>query len=715
MNDHLRPEFLRTFRRTVKERVEQINLLWVEIESGRRDRETVADLLRHFHSLKGEAKLMGFSDLNLLAHRSEALVLFAQSQDFAVPETVGDILLAAVDAIEECALGSAAAPGTDPGLEALMSRMDAVMTADREPPKSRPNPPEEASPIRAADGPRQANVEHEEQLFAFVTEASATQCRLAHTVNALGDSLSDIHDKLTALVDMGNSSSPMSEASRSALVHLKQFEQSFGAFRDDVRDSVDGVLRLEAVTRRLRLQPVEPLLAHYARAVRDLAREQGKRCRVEVTGSSAELETPILEALAEPILHLVRNSVDHGLETPEEREHAGKAPDGQLTLSAEHVRDRVHITVSDDGRGVDREGVTRRAKACGLLDESAELLSEDAATAMLFQAGFSTRTQATDISGRGLGLHIVKQSVEQLGGTVTMTSNASAGTRFDLRVPLSVCATQVLVVGCGTERYALLSTTIDEVLSFSPADVVDVGDHQGLRYGDEVVRLASLEAIVGASPEDSPNGHEPRCAVLVRDDKRLLAVAVTEWQRTEEVMLKPLGGVLDGLELFSGGCALADGGLVFAIDTRMLFERARLRGGASAATETAAIPNAGIRVLLADDSALTRAMLARVLTTSGHSVVEAEDGEAALSKLTDGDFDLLLTDIDMPRLDGVGLLRRLRQHPTLAELPAIVLSTRGAKKDRQRAMDAGADAYLVKTEFSEAALRQALARWGGAR
>jgi chemotaxis protein histidine kinase CheA/ActR/RegA family two-component response regulator len=473
-----------------------------------------------------------------------------------------------------------------------------------------------------------------------------------------------------------------------------------------MHESTQLTRELDHKARELRLVPIDSLLRRYIRAIRDLAVEHDKVIDVTVDAGDAALDKHVVDELAEPLLHIVRNAVDHGIENPDERAAAGTNPTARIEIRASERGGMVTVEVSDDGRGIAADRVAARAVSLGLIDsQTASDLDEDSLLEIIFRPGFSTRTTATETSGRGVGMDVVAREMAKLGGTVSVSTRPGEGTTIQLRVPVTQALSRVLVVRAGTEWYAIPTTAVEAVIAVAGDSVETIHRRRAVRFRDDVVTLVELSGLV-----DTEDDREPDRAVVITDGDSRAAMLVSDWRADVEVVVRPLGDLLARARLVSGACLLSEGDLVLVLNPAELVAQAQASGRVRRLEKSAARSIRQHTILLAEDSVITRTMVRQILTSLGYQVAEAENGRQALDILRTRSVDLLLTDIDMPEMDGITLVREIRAQQQFQNLPVVVLSTHGADEDKRRAATAGADAYLVKGEFTESALRDAISR-----
>ncbi|AKF82846.1 chemotaxis protein CheY [Myxococcus fulvus 124B02] len=449
----------------------------------------------------------------------------------------------------------------------------------------------------------------------------------------------------------------------------------------------------------LRMLPLSVLFEPYPRMVRDLSRTLGKEVELVVDGEDTRADRAVVEALREPLMHLVRNALDHGLETRVDRVTSGKHPRGCLTLRAAREGSRIILRVEDDGMGLDPVELRRVAVRRGVLDESAANALSDAATReLIFLPGFTSREVVTDLSGRGVGLDAVRASIQGLGGDVGVESAPGWGTIFELRVPVSLTVAPLLFVQVGTETLALSATHVSRALKVEPLHLCEVAGRPALLVEGRVLPLASLGSLLGLSPEREVR--EGELVLVVRSQSGAAAVVVDRVLEERVQAILPLRGVLARFGHLTGATSLADGRLAMVLSAAYLTASAHgtspLKLPRSSAPEKESRRR---RILVVDDSPLTRELISNLLEAVGYDTVMAADGADALDVLEGTPVDLVVTDLEMPGMDGLALTRRLKELSAQPRLPVVILTTRGGEEDRRRGLAAGADAYVTKGDL----------------
>lgn len=728
-----RQAFLIQFKTTALERVQRMGERWEQLLSTPNDVVVTADLMREVHTLKGEAKLLKLSEINRLTHAFETLLFALKERRFQATHEEKQLVNTGLALLRSCA-ARPDDPEEPERIEALIHRIDAHMEADV---PSVPEPVSEAGVTPSSGAQLLQIMRTDESIrvgFDKLDELSELVGRLREGHDREGQHLQALQTLHAAwqrsLIQLGREIADIvSDSSRTArervteLGHLIELRIKESRSRNRDLGQLMGQLDTEAFERglqlaefqdhttELRLVPLSTLFEGYPKAIRELGQELGKNVRVEIQGIDVSLDKQVLDHISAPLLHLVRNSVDHGIESPEVRLRQGKSRVGTLTLKAEHRGTRVELSIMDDGAGVAPATIRAHAVERGLVSsDEAAALSDEETFDLLFAPGFSTRREVTEISGRGVGLDVVKQSILRIGGSVSLESTPGQGTTIDMRVPVSVAITRVLVVA-DTEGhlFAFPVDAVEAVRTLAADEHAQLGEGEAFRYEGSLVSLRSLTQLLDSGPADS---RESLVVVVAYGDQRL-GVRTHRHIGVRTVLHRATDPFIESVRVLQGTANSESGEVILLLNIPELID---IAGGATVFPEPRVEPDEGQRqrvrrVLVVDDSELTRDLMVRILMGHGLHIIEAVNGRDALQRMAQATPDLVLTDLDMPVLDGFGLLREIRQHSNIRSVPVVVLSTRGSVEDKKRALELGADAYIVKSEFNEAYLISTLRRF----
>jgi len=476
------------------------------------------------------------------------------------------------------------------------------------------------------------------------------------------------------------------------------------AAAQDRRVLASRIDRLVDEVRQASMLPFSSLFTALPKLVRDLAHDSGKDVALEITGASLEADRRILEQLRTPLTHLVRNAIDHGIETPAQRVRDGKSPRGRLTVAVSaREGGRVELAISDDGAGVDVERVRGRALKMGLRSEEA-LAQLDAAQSaqLIFESGLSTSPILTDLSGHGLGLAIVREKVLALGGTITVgPADGNTGTRFVIVLPSALATFHGLLVQTAGRAFVFPSSHVERVFRMPPSSVQSAQGVDSVAVQGDTVRVASLALTLGL--QVPPGARRPAYLqfVALHCNGERLAFVVDEVVGDQEVLVQPLVAPLRRVPNISAATVIG-AQVVPLLNVADLFKSAdAMRAGEPAPWRTEPREHAVVSLLVAEDSVTARTQLRQILESAGYSVTTAADGMEALANLQSGEFDLLVTDVEMPRLDGFGLTARVRRDQRLADLPVILVTALDSREDKERGVEVGANAYIVKRGFDQ--------------
>lgn len=522
--------------------------------------------------------------------------------------------------------------------------------------------------------------------------------------------LQDKHEELSSELPiifrfLESNQRQLGEANRmlAALSHnMTQDTLRLSALADQLQDDIGGLL----------LVPFETIVGGFQRMVRDLSRELGKQVQFEIDGMGVEIDKTVLDVLKDPLMHLIRNSVDHGLETPEQRKAAGKLPSGRLLLSIEQRGSEIVIHVTDDGHGIDPDAVRRSAIKRGLLTESdASKMADDDIRTYIFYSGLSTTDKVTTISGRGMGMDIVRDRVEGLRGRVSVQSVVGQGTTISLNVPVSLTRIRCVILTVGEQRFAVPSAMVMRMSVTSRNDVFTAEGRDMLQQANQPpMPLASLASVLGI-PSSSKASEDFLTVVALQATDRAVAFEVDQTDSEMELVLKPLGKELAKSPFVSGAALLGSGEVIIVLDANDLVRRATgtvLPQRRSLPINATTVAHQRMQVLVVDDSITTRTLEKNILETAGFEVYTAMDGTEAWAMLPQHDFDVVISDVEMPNMTGLELCARIKSSGQFQHLPVVLLTSLSKPEQREAGLRVGANAYLVKSQFDQGELLETI-------
>jgi two-component system, chemotaxis family, sensor histidine kinase and response regulator WspE len=738
------------FRMETREQMRVLTDGLLQLEQGAADAALLEAMMRAAHSVKGAAVIVGLDPAVRLAHAMEDVLVAAQEGRARLDADGVDVLLGAVDLLQELALTSEPGKRTPHAnrlarmLTMLRALLEQAAVAEPEPaltaepppgpgsalvPESEPEPvPEPApapqpTPAPPAPAPAPAAPDGGGDLLTLAGQARLQAGQLRPWIAGLQRYKRYQHGVFEALERLQDAIRTTGDP------HLAELAQRVADRATPLRDTLLQTIesaeyyerRALAVSARLADEVLALSMCRFAdgvrglpRMVRDLARGLGKDVRVEIDGDATLVDRAVLARMDAPLNQLLRNAVDHGIELPAERTAAGKPAHGTIRLEARHRGGMLSLVVEDDGRGVDPERIRAAAVRRQIAAPAfAPALSQAELMEFLFLPGFSLKDSATELSGRGVGLDVVHDTVRAMNGTVRAESAPGAGFRTVITLPLTQSIVRALVVDVAGEAYALPIARVERVLRVPTTAVLTLQGRQYVKTGAdgedaEELGIVAASQVLGLG--EAVAGTD-LALVAIGTGRERYGLAVDAVHGEQSLTVQPLEPTFGKLRDVAAGALLDDGTPVLILDVPDLLQSiARLLGTGAALRLAPGAPTAASarRVLVVDDSLTVREMQRKLLAARGYRVDVALDGEDGWNQLRAADYDLVITDIDMPRLDGIGLLERIRRDPRLHRLPVMIVSYKDRPEDRARGLEAGADYYLAKGAFHDATLLDAV-------
>jgi two-component system chemotaxis sensor kinase CheA len=718
----------RLFLEEASEHVQAMNDHLLELEASPAEgQEALAALLRAAHTVKGTAGAAGLSRIEALVHNWESCLEQLSGGRVAIDENSIGLMYRCLDqieaAIQEDCTGMVGVPESPAPTLAQLREVFGKDIQLVSPVAPNDTPQEEAAPIAGVDDGTSIRVSTQkvENLMTGVEDLVQMKAggaarerdfrKLEVTVFELGRGLERFRSLLRELNGQGaHFMATIDELKRKH----EEVERLSGLLSQDLRHHThvfNGLAeRLQDDIRAVRMVPVEEAFATFPRAVRDVARRLEKIVVLNIEGGSTEIDRDLVDLLKNPMLHLLRNSVSHGIEFSDVRSRLGKQAEGHITIRAEGRAGGLQLTISDDGKGLDPELIRETAIRKGLVGaEEAQSMQPNELNQLIFLPGFSTATTVDSVSGRGVGLDVVRETVERCSGTVFLESSPGMGTKFTLRLPLNLTSMRMLILRVGSELYAVPVGSVERVLRVSAQDLKQVDDGLACEVSGRPVAVDRLARLMGAQSQETSAERSP--AIVLRSGPHRAALLVDAIEGEQELIVKSLGSHLIRVPNISGATVQANGRIVPLLhvpDVVRSLAAKRNRGGLFA--ERSGQKTNRHRVLVADDSITTRTLEKSILEAAGYHVEVATDGVDALSKLNQGEFHLVISDFQMPRMDGLELVARIKADERHREIPVVLVSSLASADDRARGLRAGADAYLGKGEFTQELLLQTLER-----
>ncbi|MBI3007495.1 MAG: response regulator [candidate division NC10 bacterium] len=726
----MKARLLATFRVEAEEHLQAITANLLALDRGlppAEAREVVEATFREVHTLKGAARSVSLMDVEVLCQACEAVLSRITRGHLALSRPILNCLQEAADGVARLLAG-----GADRGsVSELIGRLERAATAPgaeagepaEAPERSPEAPPGPVAPaLPPADTIRLATARLDALLLQAedLLVAKLAAGERVREARALADAVAGCRAALNRRWSAQRAArgdgpgADLAAGGESAFRAVEaQARELLGRLVQDQRTIVGAVDGLLEEMRRLRMTPASTVLDLFPRMVRDLAREHGKEVEWVARGAELEVDRRVLEVMKDPLIHLVRNAIDHGIERPEARAQADKAPRGQVSVTLALLEgNRVEIRVEDDGRGIDLGQVRAAAVRARLLsDEEAEALTDDQALDLIYRSGFSTSPIITDVSGHGLGLAIVKEQVERLEGQVRVETRAGAGTTVRMVLPASIATFRGVLVQAGGRPFLLPAEAVEQAIRVAPDEIERVEGRQAIRWNGQplsVVRLGTLLGLPERESQPGPRSKDP--CVIVRTGEERVGLLVEEILGDREVRVKELGPPLVRVPNVAGAGLLGTGQVVLILRPADLLKAIREAPRPPAPPAASAERDRQPVILVVDDSITTRTMEKNLLEAAGYRVRVAVDGIEAWTLLRSEEFDLVVSDVDMPRMDGFELTVRIRADRKLADLPVLLVTALESREDKERGIEVGANAYIVKSSFDQSNLLEIIRR-----
>ncbi len=759
-------EILEDFLVEAFELIEQIDQDLVELENNPEDLELLNRIFRVAHTVKGSSSFLNFDVLTQLTHHMEDVLNKARKGELKIDHLVMDVVLESIDMMKELLVAIRdSGNDTDIGMDIsdICSRLDAISKGEeieiQEGPKEK-LPPQEEQKEEEVDYSNLSDDEVEAEIERLLKERKEEdkkrkaakknqKPKVVQEPKVAQEPKKKPEIQNTKPASIQKAKTPVKKQTASALeqtirVEVKRLdhlmnligELVLGKNRllkiyDDVEERYEGEKFLEELNQvvssvslvttdlqiavmKTRMLPVAKVFNKFPRMVRDLSRELGKSIELKITGEETELDKSIVEEIGDPLVHIIRNSCDHGVEDGETRLLKGKLEAGTIELKAYHEGNNIVIEIVDDGKGLDPDMLRHKSLEKGIISErEADTMSDKEAYNLIFKPGFSTAAQVTSVSGRGVGMDVVKTNIEKLNGIIDVDSEIGKGTIIKLKIPLTLAIIQALLVGVQEEFYAIPLASVLETVRIPLDEIYTIEGKNVLRLRDEVLSLVRLSDIFGVDKVYENNEHAYVVVIGLAESK--LGVIVDTLVGQEEIVIKSMGDYLKGIDGIAGATIRGDGRVTLIVDVAALMDLAKnisvdITADTQSAQKVKESPS-DYFVLVVDDSKMDRNIMKKAMSPMGISVVEATNGQEALSIIKSGEysFDAVLIDIEMPRMDGYTLAGEIRKYSKYKHLPLIAVTSRTSKSDRLRGVESGMSEYITKPyspEYLESVVRK---------
>lgn len=685
------------------------------LEAGGFSKESIDSVFRTAHTIKGAARMLKLTVVSEVAHRMEDV--FEQLRDGQRPLTreVTDRLLKGVDVIRQLIADVAAGIPLPATLPPVCSELEQLLDAANQPASDGTQPSLPAAGERNKESKRETALHHDfvqirserlDELIQLLGEMVSFQYRKKQQTYLMRDILRLSAAGLESVSRQNHNAEQAGQGQRELTETLTALHGQLRKLQDSFRNDavIENLLTTDLQERslKIRMLPIATVFNKINRVVRDLAQTTGKEVELLTEGGDTELDRKIIEQLGDCLLHMIQNAVDHGIESPAERVSAGKDRRGIIRLSASYDAGGVTILLKDDGAGIEPAQIkTAAVKKRLLTAEAANALSETELLDLIFAPGFSTSAIITDISGRGVGMNVVRKTVtEHLKGSVRLQTRAGEGTIFTLRVPITLALSRMLIVAAAEHTFAIPAYLVQEILMVPDGQVIDVVGKRALRVREQIVPLEELATILDCAQAVQRERRELLVVLLAAGAERL-GIIVDHIVSEADMVVKSLPAAIKHLTLLSGFTVGGNDDIISVLSVTALIRQARENktGGGKGAGIVAAKQRKTI--LVVDDSANTRDIVKSILESYGYQVELAEDGMAAIERTGRKVYDAVITDVEMPQLDGFSLTAHLRQDERYRQVPVIIVTSREKPEDKRRGIQVGATAYIVKGAFDQ--------------
>jgi len=735
-NDEFQKRLLLTFKVEAEEHVKALTADLLELERDLPDEskmEIIERMFREAHSLKGAARSVGTTDVESICQSAEGVFSALKRKKINLHPALFDTLHRVFDTINEIVFSPEGVAGTDAAriseIRQLLTKIEAGESFQCTEPHGQIKEPvarqihQSTETIRIATD-KMANLltQVEEMIWAklFVAQHTEDINYIISMCHEWERAWSRIYPEMRGL-RRGQAKEPHLKSNKTKsntpnqrllefidvtrnhmkLVESRLFESKKQAERNRYTVGVMIDSLLEDVKKTL-MVPFLSLFETFPKTIRDLAHEQGKKVELTVSGEEIEIDRRILEEMRIPFVHLIRNSIDHGIERPEERLKNGKPGAGNIKIAVSTIGgNKVEILFADDGLGIDVEKVKEISVKQGIVSEK-EQCTEQETLYRVFQSGISTSPIITDISGRGLGLAIVKEKIEQLGGRMSMESRRNKGVSFKMVIPLFHATFRGVLVKVLQQVFVIPTTRVERVMRIGKDEIKTVENRETISLDGTTVALTRLADVLELSRTQEES--YPLHTVIIGSSGRLIGFVVDEVLDEHEILTKNLNQYLSRIRNVAGTTILGSGQIVPILNVSDLIKSAMRSGSSSLGNDNVHTEKERKSILVVEDSITSRMLLRNILETSGYLVKTAVDGVDAITRLKSETFDLVVSDVDMPRMNGFDLTSKIRSQEKLSKLPVVLVTALESPADKERGIDVGANAYIVKSSFGQSSL-----------
>lgn len=737
------PELRSIFKIEFEENIQTLNNELLKLESDVFNTDALTKLMRTAHSMKGGARMIGLPDVVTLAHFFEDMLGAVKKEGVELKRHDFDRMYKAIDIIKS--LVNEAVTGEAPNFVAA-SVIDQIINGSGEPKTNdEPDSVIRQSEIAADSQPVTQELQGDiipafsidtirvassklDTLMDLSGELTVSKIQLALRLGKINDLSLLLEDSTRELNSIETALLPQRSEnpglfSEVGLI-INRLKNRFDSASVEIGNLSDGIsednsrlnfvaYEFEEVIKNLRMLKLSNIFNLYPRMVRDISNELGKEVNFIIEGGDITADKKILEEMRDPLMHMIRNSIDHGIELPDEREQQGKPRAGTIKLSANHFAGHITITLEDDGKGLNEKSIIETALRKKLIDEEASKnLTHKQIHKLIFTPGFSTSKIITDVSGRGVGMEVVQANIDKLKGKINIESETKKSTRFIIELPLTLATLRVMTASVGNHIFAIPVDFIVSVIIVDVAEIFSMEARDTIVFRDEPITIVNLKTVLeleDISDSTRKNVTTFQCIILSSMGEKA-GFIVDSLIDEQEVLVKPLGFMLKRVKNVSGSTILVSGDVCMILNPNDLLKTVKSLSASEILETSTPESLRKKRILLVEDSITTRTQEKRILESAGYDVVVAVDGLDGYQKLLINEIDAVVSDVEMPNLDGLSLTEKIRAEKKYLSLPVVLVTSLSSEEQKKRGLESGANAYLTKSGFDQKILIETLDR-----
>ncbi len=732
-------DFIAIFKAETEEHLTKLNNGLVTLEKHPENLELIKELNREAHTIKGSARVFGYLEIQGIAHKIEDIFDNVAQKKLTLNSIISDKIFKSLDCIRAILEKIANEEKIDIDISEICKELENAsqigLNENKTPIVSNNN-----FETKKAESQESIYMQHTSQIEEYIRVPVSKVDQILNLVGEMvirkmksSQKSSQVKRLIKLAGEIQKKNSDLSETIKTDLKNsdaiklITQCTNGIQKLKDESVNLYDNVLteilhlepvidELQDKMKAMRMLPCSTIFDSFIRMVRDISLQQGKQVNLEISGGQTELDKKVLEGIKAPLMHILRNCIDHGIEAPARRKTLRKPGFGTIKISAFHKGGNVIIEIEDDGKGMDIEEIKKTALKKNLVSiTDLEKMTEKEIDNIIFMNGYSTSRIITDVSGRGVGLDVVRHDVENLKGQVSFDTEKDKGTKFTLVLPLTIAIMQVLLIKCRDMLFAIPMSSVEEIIRVKPVDISTIEGKMAIQIRNNIIPVVNLDEILRLPPVETPEKEEKTdkalSIVLTSSLDKKVGFIVDKIVGQEEIFIKNLGRHLGKLKKVSGATILGTGEVVVILYIADLIAESRLSHSAAVnKTLITKEKKKGRKILVVDDSITTRELEKSILEAHGYIVDTAVDGLDAINNINKDNFSLVISDIEMPKMDGFELCRALNNNESYKDIPVVIVTALEKEEDKRRGIEAGAAAYIAKGTFNQSNLLDTVER-----